>query len=492
MWTRLSERVSQEHLQLQPQRPAFTCCERFFLAPYWLRSARSTRSKCQIWHCVGKECVMSMFANECFLQDLPALAAKLCKCGNWVCTYINSAARSNCKAASQRKWLRSIWQLQPSCPWFDLHAANAYQSSQLIRFCRIAPAVSLGSCSGSTSWALLVLFTHLNWRPRCYSQDDCSAFRTHSCCETDTVLCVKLYVHGSYSAMCERRLLKNGKVMYSQGDAQPSTDEGTANRSLFTCLSKLEVVSFWTHLLQLSALGTVQQSPAGSHYDWELQPLSNLVVSLEANIEERDERQLLMQSERRLWAKTALQWPHLRRAKKRNLIKWLALSITTAHWDHWSTLILYISKIWFPHGHFAQAYWASAQQREASSTQAFHNFWVWAFTSFSFESLLTPKDAKNVLKFLRQEISCILPMLDLHAEPAYNHSKGPGGGEVETRNHEFGQVLFYLPTFEKPSRSDFKQRTWLCRLAPRDADPLTQRVEAGIFTKFMVLNGKSY
>ena len=66
--------------------------------------------------------------------------------------------RSNCKAASQRKWLRSIWQLQPSCPWFDLHAANTYQSSQLIRFCRIAPAVSLGSCSGSTSWSLLVLF----------------------------------------------------------------------------------------------------------------------------------------------------------------------------------------------------------------------------------------------------------------------------------------------------------------------------------------------
>ena len=85
------------------------------------------------------------------------------------------------------------------------------------------------------------------------------------------------------------------------------------------------------------------------------------------NIEERGKRQLLMQLERRLRAKTALQWPHLRRAKKRNLIKWL-------HWDHWGTLILYISKIWFPHGHFAQACWASAQQREASSTQAFHNF----------------------------------------------------------------------------------------------------------------------
>ena len=70
--------------------------------------------------------------------------------------------------------------------------------------------------------------------------------------------------------------------------------------------------------------------------------------------------------------------------------------------------------------------------------------------------------------------------------------RGQEGGEVETRNHEFGQVLFYLPTFEKPSRSDFKQRTWSCRLAPRDADRLTQRVEAGIFTKLMVLNGKSY
>ena len=39
-----------------------------------------------------------------------------------------------------------------------LHAASTYQSSQLIRFCRIAPAVSLGSCSGSTSWSVLVLF----------------------------------------------------------------------------------------------------------------------------------------------------------------------------------------------------------------------------------------------------------------------------------------------------------------------------------------------
>ena len=98
----------------------------------------------------------------------------------------------------------------------------------------------------------------------------------HSFCETDTVLCVRLYVHGSYSAMCERRLLKKW-----QGDVQPSTDEGSsANRSLFTCLSKLEVVSFWTHPLQLSALGTVQFSPAGSYYDRELPPLSNLVVSL--------------------------------------------------------------------------------------------------------------------------------------------------------------------------------------------------------------------
>ena len=109
----------------------------------FLQYLQSTRSKCQIWHCVGKECVMSMFANECFLQDLPALAAKLSKCGKfvshkpactrmqrtaghifpsstcknccfankrgcWVCTYIISAACSNCKAASQRKWLRSI------------------------------------------------------------------------------------------------------------------------------------------------------------------------------------------------------------------------------------------------------------------------------------------------------------------------------------------------------------------------------------------------
>ena len=62
---------------------------------------------------------------------------------------------------------------------------------------------------------------------------------------------VRFYVHGSCFAMCERRLLKKWP-----GDVQPSTDEGSANRSLFTCLSKLEVASFWTHLLQLSALGT--------------------------------------------------------------------------------------------------------------------------------------------------------------------------------------------------------------------------------------------
>ena len=40
----------------------------------------------------------------------------------------------------------------------QLHAANTSQSSLLIRFCSIAPAVSLGSCSGSTSWSLLVLY----------------------------------------------------------------------------------------------------------------------------------------------------------------------------------------------------------------------------------------------------------------------------------------------------------------------------------------------
>ena len=89
---------------------------------------------------------------------LPASAKLLSRkqSGCWVCTYINTAAHRNCEAASQRKCFRSTQQLQPSCPWFDLHAANAYQSSYLVRFCRIAPAVSLGSCSGSISgfWLL--------------------------------------------------------------------------------------------------------------------------------------------------------------------------------------------------------------------------------------------------------------------------------------------------------------------------------------------------
>ena len=74
-----------------------------------------------------------------------------------------------------------------------------------------------------------------------------------------------------------------------------------------------------------------------------------------------------MQLERRLRAKTALQWPHLRRAKKRNLVKWPGFSIATVHQDHRGTLILYISKIWFPHGHFAQAYnhsnWGARKQK---------------------------------------------------------------------------------------------------------------------------------
>ena len=50
VWTRLSERVSQEHLQLQPQCPAFTCRERFFKAPYWLLSAISTIYLLQMSH----------------------------------------------------------------------------------------------------------------------------------------------------------------------------------------------------------------------------------------------------------------------------------------------------------------------------------------------------------------------------------------------------------------------------------------------------------
>ena len=67
-------------------RGSITCCKRLSKLPTgcFLQDLQSTRSKCQIWHCVGKECVMSMFANECVLQDLPALAAKISKCGNFI------------------------------------------------------------------------------------------------------------------------------------------------------------------------------------------------------------------------------------------------------------------------------------------------------------------------------------------------------------------------------------------------------------------------
>ena len=125
----------------------------------------STRSSSPHWALLGSNrqaAGRSIFVWLGLLDTLllPALAKLLShkQSGCWVCTYIDSAAHRDCEVASQSKWLRSIWQLRPWCPWFDLHAANTYQSSQLIRFCRITPAVSLRSCSGSTSWSLLVLF----------------------------------------------------------------------------------------------------------------------------------------------------------------------------------------------------------------------------------------------------------------------------------------------------------------------------------------------
>ena len=218
MWTRLSERVSQEHLQLQPQCLAFTCCERLFKTPYWLLSARSTRSKCQIWHCVGKEYVMPMFANECFLQDLPALAAKLSKCekfvshkpactrmqrtaghifpsstcknccfankrGCWVCTYMHSVACSKCEPASQREFLRSIYSFNRSGP--HLHAANAH--SKLPTGCFLqdlpAPSVKFGIALEKNAWCpcLQTNFFARSARSSCQNIQMWELYRSQAC-----------------------------------------------------------------------------------------------------------------------------------------------------------------------------------------------------------------------------------------------------------------------------------------------------------------------
>ena len=101
----------------------------------------------------------------------------------------------------------------------------------------------------------------------------------------------------------------------------------------------------------------------------------------------------------------------------------------------------------FHYGHGGQL-WASARKFPTPSiAQTFHNFWVWVFAGFSFENLVTRRDAKSVLtlKLLRQKLSQILPAcspavqvsaiwlritwnhavswscywLDMHAEPAY-------------------------------------------------------------------------
>ena len=70
----------------------------------WIPHICSTRTSCQKW----QECILVSLCRPwyCFQHLQNCCLANKSRC--WDCTYINSAACSNCKAASQRKWLRSI------------------------------------------------------------------------------------------------------------------------------------------------------------------------------------------------------------------------------------------------------------------------------------------------------------------------------------------------------------------------------------------------
>ena len=120
----------------------FTCCKQLSKLPIrcFLQDLPTPNIIFGAWS-VGQECMMSMFANECLLQDRPTLSANESTCGNiwvtslsvlgwkgleatsflpapakllaersscWVFTYIHSAACSKCEPASQRKWLTRI------------------------------------------------------------------------------------------------------------------------------------------------------------------------------------------------------------------------------------------------------------------------------------------------------------------------------------------------------------------------------------------------
>ena len=66
VWTRLSERVPQDYLQLQRWCPWFDS--------HAVQDLPAPNIKFGAWS-VGQDCMMSMFASECLLQDRPALSA---------------------------------------------------------------------------------------------------------------------------------------------------------------------------------------------------------------------------------------------------------------------------------------------------------------------------------------------------------------------------------------------------------------------------------
>ena len=147
VWTHLSDRERESASGLSTASAVmpvvrFTCCKQLSKLPIgcFVQDLPTLNIIFGAWS-VGQECMMSMFANECLLQDRPTLSANESTCGNiwvtslsvlgwkgleatsflpapakllaersscWVFTYIHSAACSKCEAASQRKWLRRI------------------------------------------------------------------------------------------------------------------------------------------------------------------------------------------------------------------------------------------------------------------------------------------------------------------------------------------------------------------------------------------------
>ena len=102
----------------------------------------------------------------------------------------------------------------------------------------------------------------------------------------------------------------------------------------------------------------------------------------------------------------------------------MAVSMTTVHWGTFD--VRYFQDQISSRTFHSTVRGICSEAAKTQHSSAFHNFWVCVFTGFSFQNLLTPRDAKGVLNLrLLRRFHAFCQWLDLRAEPAKIRSSWP-------------------------------------------------------------------